>query len=130
MKRRATLPSYFERMYLFLWGYVCLLLIVGTCLGGPSTILPGLAKIVLTEDALITDYVLVAGIGPALVNSAIVTAIAILLFQRSKEAPNGVTLVVIGLMSGFSLFGKNFINIWPILVGHLAVCQEPEGTLQ
>ena len=64
MKRRATLPSYFERMYLFLWGYVCLLLIVGTCLGGPSTILPGLAKIVLTEDALITDYVLVAGIGP------------------------------------------------------------------
>lgn len=65
MKRRATLPSYFERMYLFLWGYVCLLLIVGTCLGGPSTILPGLAKIVLTEDALITDYVLVAGIDPA-----------------------------------------------------------------
>ena len=117
MKRRATLPSYFERMYLFLWGYVCLLLIVGICLGGPSTILPGLAKIVLTEDALITDYVLVAGIGPALVNSAIVTAIAILLFQRSKEAPNGVTLVVIGLMSGFSLFGKNFINIWPILLG-------------
>ena len=28
-----------------------------------------------------------------------------------------MTLVVIGLMSGFSLFGKNFVNIWPILLG-------------
>jgi uncharacterized protein YjeT (DUF2065 family) len=28
-----------------------------------------------------------------------------------------MTLVVIGLMSGFSLFGKNCLNIWPILFG-------------
>ena len=29
----------------------------------------------------------------------------------------GLTLVEMGLMSGFSLFGKNFVNIRPILAG-------------
>lgn len=102
----------------------------GNLPGRSTTILPGLAKIVLTEDALITDYVLGGGIGPALVNSAIVTAIAILLFQRSKEAPNGVTLVVIGLMVRLFAVWKKLYQYLAHFVGHLDVCQEPEGTLQ
>ena len=117
MKKHTPIPAHFERMYLLLWGYVLLLLIVGLCLAGPIDTLRGLAKIVLTEDALITDYALIAGPGAALVNSGLVTAIAILMLQRSNDPPNGVTLLVIGLMSGFSLFGKNFANIWPILLG-------------
>ena len=51
------------------------------------------------------------------VNSALVTAISLCVLIFSKDVLNGMTLVVIGLMSGFSLFGKNFVNIWPILLG-------------
>ena len=107
----------YDRMYPILWIYTAALALFGLCLDTPAGILRGLRIIVLTEDALITDYVLIAGPGAALVNSALVTAISILCLRMAREPLNGFSLVVIGLMSGFSLFGKNFVNIWPILAG-------------
>lgn len=107
----------YETMYPILLGYVGLLFTAGLLFGNFSQILPGLARIVLTEDALITDYILVAGPGPTLINSALVTLLSVLILRFSGEPFNGMTPVVIGLMSGFSLFGKNPVNIWPILFG-------------
>lgn len=69
------------------------------------------------QDLLITDYVQCAGVGAALVNAGLVTIISILLIRLSGEPFNGFTFVEIGLMAGFSLFGKNIINICPILIG-------------
>ena len=109
--------NHFPYLYAFLLAYVTLLFVVGISLCSFSELINGLLNIVLTEDSLITDYVRVAGPGPALVNSAIVTGISVLILMESHESHNGLTLVVVGLMSGFSLFGKNFINIWPILLG-------------
>ncbi|MEA4931988.1 MAG: DUF1576 domain-containing protein [Lawsonibacter sp.] len=107
----------YQIMYPLLLGYAAILLAAGLLLGDPAEILPGLMRIVLTEDALITDYVLVSGPGPAFINSALVTLVSILILRGSRVPFNGMTSVVIGLMSGFSLFGKNFVNIWPILLG-------------
>ena len=117
MKTVSDKPKHRQLFFPCLWGFTLILLFTGLLLDSPSHILCGLHTIIFTEDALITDYVLVAGAGAALVNSALVTAISILFLQHCKEAPNGLTLVVIGLMSGFSLFGKNFVNIWPFLIG-------------
>ena len=50
----------YERMPFFLWGYTALLLVAGLLLGPLSQLPAGLSKIILTETALITDYVLVA----------------------------------------------------------------------
>ena len=107
----------YSAMYPALLIYAALLLAAGLLLDDPSQVLPGLVRIVLTEDALITDYIQVSGLGAALVNSGLVTLISLLILYLSRTPCNGMTLVVIGLMSGFSLFGKNFVNIWPILVG-------------
>ncbi|MBE6973362.1 MAG: DUF1576 domain-containing protein [Ruminococcaceae bacterium] len=107
----------YEKMFPFLWAYAAMLGLAGFLLDSPRDILNGLITILLSEDALITDYVLIAGPGAALVNSAIVTAISICVLYVADDILNGMTLVVIGLMSGFSLFGKNFVNIWPILIG-------------
>ena len=109
--------SRYDKMFPYLWGFAALLAAAGFLLDSPANILAGLKTIVLTEDALITDYVLVAGPGAAMVNSALVSAITICVLYLSKDVLNGMTLVVMGLMAGFSLFGKNFVNIWPILLG-------------
>ena len=93
------------------------LIVTGLALGEPSSVLPGLWKIILTEDALITDYVEIAGIAAAFVNSALVTLISLGILYLSREPLNGFTLVELGLMSGFALFGKNIANIWPIIAG-------------
>ncbi len=107
----------YRKMYSVLFLYALALGLIGLALSGPREALEGLVKIVLTEDALITDYVLVAGPGPAILNSALVTLLSLLLLRGCRVPFNGTTLVTVGLMMGFSLFGKNLLNIWPILVG-------------
>ena len=79
----------YEKMYPCLWIYTAILFFTGLVWAGPRDVLSGLARIVLTEDALITDYILVSGPGPALVNSALVTAISILVLRASREPPIG-----------------------------------------
>ena len=107
----------YDKMFPYLWAYVILLALAGFVMDSPAAIWRGLYTIITTEDALITDYVLVAGPGAALVNSAIVTGITVSVLYLSRDTLNGMTLVEMGLMSGFSLFGKNFVNIWPIILG-------------
>lgn len=107
----------FEALYPSLLIFSALLFVFGLFFDTPEKIVAGLRTIVLTEDALITDYFKVAGPGAALVNSALVTAISVLFLRQSGDPFNGMTLVVVGLMSGFSLFGKNFVNIWPFFLG-------------
>jgi len=88
-------------------------------------------RIVFLGDTLITDYIAMAGLGAALVNSALVTLVSLLVLHLVKDPLNGFTLVVLGLMSGFSLFGKNIFNIWPFLLGsflYAKVRKEPFGT--
>ena len=116
-RHRMAEHTRYERLYGLFLAYAALLALFGLIMDTPVNILRGLSTIILTEDALITDYVLIAGPGAALVNSALVTAISTLILRRSGEPFNGFSPVVVGLMSGFSLFGKNFVNIWPILLG-------------
>ena len=107
----------YKKLYPAVICFCVFLAAIGLVLGDPSTVLPGLWKIIVTEDALITDYVKIAGVSAALVNSALVTLVSLLLLYLSKEPPNGFTLVELGLMAGFSLFGKNIVNIWAIMAG-------------
>ena len=107
----------YKKIFPILWCYAALLAVTALILDTPQNILAGLEIIVRSEDALITDYILIAGPGAAMMNSALVTAISILVLYFSNDVLNGMTMVVIGLMSGFSFFGKNFLNIWPLLLG-------------
>ena len=93
------------------------LILLGITLDTPSNILTGLYYIVTMQDLLITDYVHIAGAGATLINSGLIMAISILLIKVSDDTFNGFTLVEMGLMAGFAMFGKNLFNIWPILFG-------------
>lgn len=77
----------------------------------------GLKLIFVSEDVLITDYIALAGMGAAFVNAGLVTLICVTILYLVDDTANGNTLVTIGLMAGFSLFGKNLVNIWPIMIG-------------
>ncbi len=93
------------------------LMALGIILGEPDTILPGLRRIVSMQDLLITDYIRIGGIGAAFVNAGLVTLTSILIIRFSGDAYNGFTIVEMSLMAGFALFGKNVLNIWPIIFG-------------
>ena len=102
----------YNKMLPYLWGYAALLALSGFLLDTPEHILSGLKAIVLTEDALITDYVMVAGAGAALVNSALVTAISLcaypLRFLTELWEPTMIVLAIAGFITSlcimFTLF--------------------------
>ena len=87
------------------------------CLDSPSEIFHGLKSIILSSDILITDYMEVGGIGAALVNAALTSLLSLLLLIIIGIKPNGSTIMSLWLMTGFSFFGKNIFNIWPIILG-------------
>lgn len=90
---------------------------VGFFLDTPRRILEGMKTILFSHTPLITDYFEVAGPGAAFVNAGLVCLASVLILHLARDPVNGFTLVVMGLMAGFSLFGKNILNIWPIILG-------------
>ncbi len=107
----------YDKIFPVTIGFAVLIMILGILLDDPANILPGLYRIVTMQDLLITDYVYIAGPGAALINAGLVTIVSICLIKLSKDPFNGFTIVEMGLMAGFSLFGKNVFNIWPIILG-------------
>lgn len=94
-----------------------LLVMFGFVQDTPAGILRGLHTIATHEDVLVTDYIALAGMGAAFVNAGLVTLISVAILWLVKDPLNGATIVTVGLMSGFALFGKNIVNIWPIMIG-------------
>ena len=80
-------------------------------------IFPGLLTIIREPDFLITDYFVIGGVGAAFVNAGILTLISIGIVYFLDMEFDGHTITSACLMFGFSLFGKNLLNIWTILLG-------------
>lgn len=83
----------------------------------PISILQGLCKIVISRDALITDYFLIGGEGAAFFNMAALLMMGMFLLHLLKIPLTGMTLACLFMFCGYGLFGKNPINILPILFG-------------
>ena len=83
----------------------------------PKNIIYGLKNIILSPDILISDYVEIGGIGASLLNSALTSILSMILLIIIGVKPNGSTIMSLWLMTGFAFFGKNIINVWPIIIG-------------
>lgn len=86
-------------------------------LNTPLELIFGLKEIILSPDILITDYVKLVGIGPTLLNSALTSLSCLVMLMKINLKPNGTTIMSLWLVTGFSFFGKNIFNIWPIIFG-------------
>lgn len=80
---------------------------------GPAGVLRGLWTIIISRDALITDYFELAGYGSALMNAAIVMAMGLWLLHREGVRFTGLTMAAIFINVGYGLWGKNPVNILP-----------------
>lgn len=83
----------------------------------PTNIFPGLYKIVMTPDILLTDYLVVGGFGATLVNVSLMALINIFIVYKLNLKINGAIIAAIFTITGFSFFGKTIFNIWPMYVG-------------
>lgn len=83
----------------------------------PMEIITGMKKIILSRDALITDYFELAGYGAGFFNAALMMAISILMIRCVKLPYTGLTLAVLFISVGFGFWGKNIVNSFPIVLG-------------
>ena len=84
---------------------------------GVPDVVRGLWTIVISRDALITDYLELAGCGAAFANAVLVMAMGLVLLYRESVHFTGLTMAAVFINVGYGLWGKNPVNILPILLG-------------
>lgn len=107
----------FRRKYLLLSVIPVYFIMVGLLVQPFSDICSGFVRIVKEPDFLITDYFVIGGIGAAFLNAGSITLLLLFVLYRMKMEVDGHTITACCLIFGFSLFGKNVVNIWTILFG-------------
>ncbi len=92
-------------------------LVIACLVQSPASIWAGMMRIMEEPDFLITDYMVIGGIGAALFNASILMLVSIGIIYELGMEMDGHAVTSSFLMFGFSLFGKNLFNIWTILLG-------------
>ena len=106
-----------DRTYIILICYFISFIIFAFLVNTPHEILSGMKNIIIESDILITDYFKVGGIGAAFVNSGLLGLISIYILIHIGIKPNGATVTALWLVAGFAFFGKNIVNVWPVIIG-------------
>jgi len=92
-------------------------ILFGLIYAGPQEVARGLSVLLISPNILVTDYIEVAGLGATLVNVGTMGLIAVAVLVLARHRPYGLDLGVLGLVTGFAFFGKNPLNMLPILIG-------------
>lgn len=92
-------------------------IILAFFLESPKEIINGLYRIILNSDILITDYISIGGFGATLVNCAILGLVFLFLFYITDTKSTGRSIMSLWFLTGFGMFGKNILNVWPIILG-------------
>lgn len=83
----------------------------------PAHIAEGLRRITVEPAILITDYVAIGGVGAAFINAGVLMLLSVAMLYFLKINISGIYVASTFLMGSFGLFGKNLINVWPIILG-------------
>lgn len=95
------------------------LFIMAFTLDTPANIIAGLKIMLVSPSILVTDFIELSGIGASFINASLITLFNIYLIYRMKFRINGTLIAALFMVMGFSFFGKNLFNIWPIYLGGL-----------
>lgn len=80
-------------------------------------VIGGLWVIVVSRDTLITDYFELVGYGSAFLNAFLLVLLEFGLLCREKMHFSGLTMASFFINIGYGFWGKNPVNILPILLG-------------
>lgn len=96
---------------------ILLLLAAAVVSGREGGVFNGIVRILMSRDALITDYFELAGYGASFLNAALVFGLAVFLVLVEKIPFTGLTMAALFINAGYALWGKNLLNIIPVFIG-------------
>ena len=86
-------------------------------LKGKENILEGFIRILTSPTVLITDFLVIGGMGATFLNAFLIFAFNYTLMRMLGTPLNGLAIASFFTVFGFSFFGKNILNILPFYVG-------------
>ena len=93
------------------------LLCAGWLVASPVAVVRGLLAIITSPSVLLHDYLAIGGAGATLVNAGLCGLISLGLLRWLKIELSGPFIAAVYTVIGFAFFGKNVVNIWPIIIG-------------
>jgi len=96
-----------------------LLILLALITSPPSKIFAGWSAILISPSVLITDYIAVGGLAAASFNAGLMVLLYWLALHVIKSEFSGMILAGIFTVAGFSFFGKNPFNVFPVVLGVL-----------
>ena len=117
MKKKPILKEQMNRQYYYLFGLSAILMLLAFCLESPQRLLDGMITILISPSQLFTDYMQIASVGSTLLNVAIMLLINIYSYKKLEIPVNGTVIGSLGMLAGFSFFGKNLFNSIPFMLG-------------
>jgi len=106
-----------KELLLFTYATVLFLFAAAFLLATPQEIWQGMKLIIVSRDALITDYFKLAGYGAAFFNTGLVLLITTSLVRIVKLPFTGITMAALFIDVCYGFWGKNPVNMIPILIG-------------
>ena len=82
-----------------------------------TNIISGLENIVTSPSTLITDFLVIGGLGATFLNAFSLFIFNFILVKSFKLKVSGLVLAAFFTVFGFSFFGKNIFNVLPIYLG-------------
>lgn len=82
-----------------------------------ENVLKGFVKILTSPTVLITDFLVIGGIGATFLNAFLIFIFNYTLMRLLGTPLNGLAIASFFTVFGFSFFGKNILNILPFYVG-------------
>ena len=113
-----------QRLLGLLFVFPVLFLVFGLFVtSNEHTWIDGMLGIFTSPGTLLTDFFEVGGIRAAFTNAALMGGITLYLFKRFELRIGGLSIAAFFTVLGFSFFGKNPLNIFPIFIGGLIYCR-------
>ncbi|MCL2365626.1 MAG: DUF1576 domain-containing protein [Oscillospiraceae bacterium] len=110
-------PRILYKEYKIFLSMVLLFIVMAFILDTPADIFQGLTRILTQRGLLITDFMVVGGLGAAIINSAIASiyGVVVLYFMRAK--PSGAAIMCLWMTAGWTYWGATVLNILPLTLG-------------
>lgn len=82
-----------------------------------ENVFTGILKIITSPSVLITDFLVVGGIGAVFLNAFLIFLFNFAMVKILKIEISGIVIACFFTVFGFSFFGKNILNILPFYLG-------------
>lgn len=103
--------------YAIMTGFAIAILLSAGIFNTPGEIMQGMGRIVVAPSILVSDYMVIGNIGASFFNAGILMLLSIIISHRSGVNMNGPVMAAAFTIAGFALFGKNVVNIMPVILG-------------